>query len=197
MSQLTRRVKPSLIIFGAVALLAGASAASGFTDPTGNDANQRAAVGGLVITPGRYGITGLGHFHPGRNASLRAAIRAFGKPTHIRSGGRCGVTWRDKRLRIPFESHSGHGDACSRRHGLAQVVVIKRSRRWRTTTHLQVGHPLKRLRRLYPAAQHHGAYWWLKWAHPPRLGPRYAVLAARVHHGRVVGFKGWIGAAGE
>jgi len=171
MSQLTTRVKPSLIIFGAVALLAGASAASGFTDPTGEDDKHRAAAGGLEITPGRYGITKLGHFFPGRNASLRAAIRAFGKPSHIRSGPGCKVTWRDKRLRIRFENFSGHGNACSRRHGLAQAVVIKRSLRWHTTRHLRVGHPLKRLRRLYPSAQHHGAYWWLKTSHPPASDP--------------------------
>ena len=195
MSRATRRVRPSLIALGAAALLVGAGAASGFAEPSGEDGKQRAAVGGLVITPGRYGITRLGHFFPGRNASLRAAIRAFGKPSHIRSGRRCKVAWRDKRLRISFENHSGHGDACSRRHGLAQAVVIKRSPRWHTTRHLRVGHPLKRLRRLYPSAEHHGAYWWLKTTHPPRLGPRIAVLAARVHHGRVVGFKGWIGAA--
>ncbi len=48
------------------------------------------------------------------------------------------MTWKDKRLHIDFENY-GVGHPCSKKYGLAQSVVIKRSRRWSTTKHLSVG----------------------------------------------------------
>jgi hypothetical protein len=186
-----------VVLLGLLSLLAGASATSGFADPSRESGKQRAAVGGLIIKPGRYGVTRLGHFHPGRDASLGAALRAFGKPSHIRRGGLCKLNWREKRLKINFANYGGHS-ACSKRYGQAQKVVIRRSGRWRTTRHLTVGHSTRRLERLYPRARNHGAYWWLKTA-VSHLGTthRYPVLAARVRNRHVIGFKGWIGAAGE
>lgn len=126
-------------------------------------------------------------------------MRAFGKPSHIRRGNfNCKVTWRDKRLKIAFTNlGGGHHDACSRRFASAQGFVIKRSRKWRTTKHLTVGQSLDRLRDLYPGARHHGAYWWLHTGHFPGCSCRFAVVSARVQNGRVIGFKGHIGGAGE
>ncbi len=107
------------------------------------------------------------------------------------------MTWNDKKLHIDFENY-GVGSACSHKYGMAQSVVIKRSRRWSTTKHLRVGQSVARLQRKYPGGSNHGAYWWLQEAYSPiGEGGYYAVLAARVHNGHVSGFRGWIGAAGE
>lgn len=162
---------------------------------------EKGSAGALTIKPGRYSLTKLGHFHPRRNPTLKRAIRVFGKPSsrHSRlNGNECKVAWKDKRLHIKFANY-GSGNACSRRGGRAQSVVIKRSRKWRTSKHLRVGQSVDHLLRLYPQARQHGrAFWWLKTAYSAvGSGGNYAVLAARVHHGRVNGFRGWIGAAGE
>jgi hypothetical protein len=156
-------------------------------------------AGALRIKPGRYNIARLGSFRPNRHADLGHAIRAFGRPSRIHHGHRsgCKVTWKDKRLKIDFENY-GVGHPCSKKYGLAQSVVIKRSRRWSTTKHLRVGQSVNHLKRKYPGASNHGAYWWLRTAYSNfGEGGNYPVLAARVHRGRVAGFKGWVGAAGE
>jgi hypothetical protein len=154
----------------------------------------------LTIGTSQYTITKLGRFHPGRDASLGRAIRAFGKPSsrHSRQGGSaCEVRWTKLRLHIKFANYGGL-DACSRRGGLAQSVRIARSGKWRTTRNLRVDDSVDQLRHLYPGAIHHGTQWWLKTA-VSHIGTthRYAVLAARTRDKRVIGFTGWIGAAGE
>jgi hypothetical protein len=155
---------------------------------------------GITIETGRYSITELGRFHPKRNASLKRAIRAFGRPSSRPSNPNtnlCKVVWRNKRLRIEFANFGGHS-ACSGRYGQAQSVKIGRFRKWRTSRQLWMGESTRRLRSLYPGAERQGALWWLKEAYSPfGSGSWYPVLAARVRNGRVVGFNGWIGAAGE
>jgi hypothetical protein len=155
---------------------------------------------GPLVKAGHRRITALGRFHPRRNPTLRAAIHAFGGPTSRRprlDHHTCSVSWKDRRLRIKFDNYDGL-NACSRRGGLAQSMVIRRSPRWHTTRNLRVGQTAFRLGRLYPRATRHGDLWWLRTAFSPIAnGGRYALLAARVDHGRVSGFKGWIDAAGE
>jgi subtilisin family serine protease len=155
---------------------------------------------GITIEAGRYNITELGRFHPNRNASLKRAIRAFGRPSSRPSNPNanlCKVGWRHERLQIEFANYGGHS-ACSSRYGRAQSVKIGRFRKWRTSKDLWVGQSTRRLRSLYPRAERHGALWWLKEAYSPfGTGSWYPVLAARARNGRVVGFAGWIGAAGE
>jgi hypothetical protein len=49
-----------------------------------------------------------------------------------------------------------------------------------------------------PGAHQHGSRFWLRTAFSPiGEGGLYPVLAARVHHHEVIGFKGWVGAAGD
>jgi hypothetical protein len=150
----------------------------------------------LTIRPDHFSLTKLGGFHPRQDPTLGRAIRVFGHPTARRPRSGCRVRWRELRLHILFENFAGR-NACSRHGGLAQKVRIGHSRRWQTNRHLRVGHRVSRLHRLYPNATHHGSRWWLKTALSPISGHHYPVLAARTHDGRVSGFAGWIGAAGE
>jgi len=58
------------------------------------------------------------------------------------------------------------------------------------------------MRHLYPRATRHGRWWWLVTGYTsvgctkPCPYP-YAVLAARLRHGKVSAFSVWIGAAGD
>jgi hypothetical protein len=155
---------------------------------------------GLTVKPGRFGISKLGHYHPLKHPTLGRAIQAFGDPsTRDREfgGSGCLVRWRQYRLRIDFANFGG-ANPCSRSGGFAQKVQIGNSRKWQTDRHLRVGQKTSRLHHLYPAATRHGSNWWLKSAVSHiGGGGRYAVLAAKADGGRVRGFAGWIGAAGD
>jgi hypothetical protein len=152
----------------------------------------------LTIRAGHYTLMKLGQFHPGKDPTLRGATGAFGQPTSADgTDTTCKVRWSGPRLRIDFSNFAGL-DPCSPQGGRAQEVFIGSSPEWETAKHLEVGQRVKRLRHLYPNATRHGSKWWLK-AAVSHLGRthRYAVLAARTANGRVSGFTGWIGAAGE
>jgi hypothetical protein len=157
-----------------------------------------ATASALTLRPGHLGLTQIGRFQPLHNATLGRAIRVFGPPTSRHGGGSaCSVRWRKYRLHFLFANFGGR-NACSRHGGLAQRLRGANSRRWQTSRHLRVGQRVSRLHRLYPSATRHRSRWWLKTAIPPFAnGVRYPVLAARTHHGRLRGFKGWIGAAGD
>jgi hypothetical protein len=95
-------------------------------------------------------------------------------------------------LKIQFENF-GAGQPCK----FAQALQRADSRRWETKRRLRVGQSVARLQHRYPKATRHGSTFWLRSAISQCCGARYPVLAARTRHGRVTGFKGWIGAAGE
>jgi hypothetical protein len=154
----------------------------------------------------RRGVVAMGKFHPRRSATLRSAIRAFGKPTgrRVQTGGNsCRVRWRRLGLIIQFANFGIAGQertACDDDVGLAQTATIKgrRVRRWRTGRGLRGGDTRDRLEDLYPNAEQHGRRWWLVSAESPfGTGGRYAILAAGVTRGRVRDFHLSIGAAGE
>jgi hypothetical protein len=159
-----------------------------------------AVAAGLTIKPGQFGISKLGKYHPLRQPTLGHAIGTFGDPsTRDREfgGSGCLVRWRQYRLRIDFANFGG-ANPCSRSGGFAQKVQVGNSQKWQTDRHLRVGQKVSRLHRLYPAASRHGSNWWLKSAVSHiGGGGHYAVLAAKVDGGRVRGFAGWVGAAGD
>jgi hypothetical protein len=152
------------------------------------------------------GVTKMGKFHPSRSATLRSAVRAFGKTSsrRVRNGGNaCKVHWRRLGLTIQFANFGITGverTACSADVGLAQSATIKgrHVRRWRTGLGLRGGDTRGDLLNLYADAEQHGRRWWIVSAYSPfGDGGRYAVLAAGVTRGRVRDFHLWIGAAGE
>ena len=165
-----------------------------------------AASGRLYIKAKSNGVVrALGKFHPNRNPRYAAAVRAFGGPNSEREGdggGTCNVRWSRLGLTIVFANFGGY-NACDRRYGRSQYTVMKgkKARVWSTVRGLRVRNGVKRLRRLYPHATHHGRSWWLiTGRHPFGCGPKgcpYAVVRATMRHRRVEAFRVWIGGAGE
>jgi hypothetical protein len=81
------------------------------------------------------------------------------------------------------------------------VTERKKIRTWRG---VRIGASVDRLLHRHPGARWHDrdayapAAWWLRQQTSPfGTGSDYAIVAARVRHGRVSRFDGWIGAAGE
>ena len=123
---------------------------------------------------------------------------AFGEPTHTRGrGNTCKVRWPRLGLSILFATFGG-GVACDRGEGRAQSALIKVDTRWRTRRGLKIGAGLRRLKRLYPAAERRGGTYRLVQSFSPfTTNLRSTVLGARVRGRRVRAFKLYIGAAGE
>jgi hypothetical protein len=162
----------------------------------------------LYIKADSKGVDTLGGFHPKRNPTLRAAIRALGQPSGKRGRGSeaCTVRWSDIGLVVLF-ANFGANDACSPGFGRVQSVVIKgsKARPWRTDRGLRLGDSLARLRLLYPAtAYHSGGYypqsWWLVVGSSPYgqgCPCPVPVLRAKLTRGRASSFRLWVGAAGD
>jgi hypothetical protein len=66
-----------------------------------------ALASAVTIDPGRYTITRLGPWHPTKNPTLKAAKKAFGKPSSPPRGGTtaCRVHWDKYRLKVYPTSH--------------------------------------------------------------------------------------------
>ena len=125
-------------------------------------------------------VSKLGPVRPAKDASLQAAVDAFGAPTH--SSGAV-VEWVNFGLRIRFVD------------GLAQRFTV-RSRRFRTWTGLRPGDAESWIPELH-AAEQHGSWWWLQRGRIHKDDERLLpVLKAHVTDGRVDRIDGWIGAAG-
>lgn len=178
------RTRHILSITVALGALAGAPAASAQS---------------FTIVAKRDGtVPAIGDFKPERDATLGAAIRAFGQPSSTRPDDvACRLSWRAIGVRISF-ANFGTGSACDPELGKSQSATISGDRRWRTPRGLQIGDGLRKLRRLYPRAKRNGRSYRLVGARSPFGDGRvYSVLAARVSDGRVGSFKMFIGAAGE
>lgn len=160
-----------------------------------------AANAAFVIKASPGGIVSLGGFQPGRDPSLAAAVRYFGRPSRL-TGNRtlCTGRWGRIALTIYFANYGAGAGACNPVRLVTQSVRIqgRYAKRWRTTRGLRVGDSTRRVRRLYRTAQHHGGSYWLVWfygvfgegAYVPRL-------EALTSHGRIYAFRLWEGAAGE
>lgn len=156
--------------------------------PAGADAALR-------IKPGKLGVVKIGKFRPDRNASLKAAERAFGRAaTRSPDDNVCNARWRDLGLKIVFANFGG-GAPCS--FGSAQTFKAD-GERFATWRGLRVRGSARAVREAHPDADRHRGSFWLKTAVSPfGDGRRYPVLRAEFDQGRVTGFKGFIGAAGE
>ncbi len=193
MKRLVVRVGAFALLLG-LAVPAQAQAARTYTIRTQHATNS--------LFPGY--VSRIGDFRPGRNPTIAAAQRVFGKPIrrHLSRYGTCTVRWHRPLLTIYFENYGGvapgSGETtCTPRVGQAQSFVA-RGRRFETRRGLHVGDSRDTLLELYPSADHRKGGWWLDTAVSP-FGDQseYAVLLARMSNGRVSEFQGLIGAAGE
>lgn len=161
----------------------------------------QAAPTHVIATDGMY-VTQIGSFRPAADPSLRAAARAFGRPSSLRlRGSTCIVDWDRLRLRIHFEHFGiapGGATTCDPGVGRAQIVVA-RGDRFRTAAGLRIGDPTARIPMLYPDAEFRdGRAWALVLARFPwGDGGLDPVLNALPANGRVAALVGYVGAAGE
>jgi hypothetical protein len=138
----------------------------------------------------------IGDLRPNRDASLAAAIRAYGRPYSRReNGGGCRVVWRRLGIRMLASDFSAAGSPCDPSVGDVQVVTL-RSRRWHTRRGLRVGQTPRQLRRLYPRARRAGRSYRIVVVRSPIAN--YAVLSARLNRrGRISSLRLFVGGAGE
>jgi hypothetical protein len=159
------------------------------------------AAARLTIRASETAVTRIGTFQTQRDATVGAAIRAFGPPSSRKPEGEgCQIDWRALRLRIYFANFGGFGPGqttCSPSVGLAQSFTV-RGRRFRTWKGLRPGDRSSSVRRRHPSARFRRGSWWLRTAHSRAGGDSdYPVVEALVSGGRVRVLRGWVGAAGD
>ncbi len=160
-----------------------------------NTTSRTAPLAGpaLVIQANSAGVQNLGGFHPIRNPTVGAAVKAFGRPSSRlpRYGGSgCDVSWKKIGLKITFAYYGGGGTACKR--GVAKTGVIQGSAadRWQTNRGVRIGDSLEQLESRYPnAVEWEGDYWLAIGYTPVGEGGSYPVLAATVSGETVSGFE--------
>lgn len=138
-----------------------------------------------------YVITGdvsIGGFP--RDGSLEQALDVFGNPTSRRSDGYelCTLVWRSSGVTMERIYTLGQVDPCGPegRHKRTSVT----DRRWKTSKGLEIGDPVRELRKLYPKAQKEAP---TRWRLTTRrfAGIPYPGLEATVKNGRVSSFTVW------
>lgn len=160
-----------------------------------------ADAAGFTIRASEDAVTRIGTFQTRDDATVGAAVRAFGPPSSKKPAGEgCQVDWRALRLRIYFANFGAFAPGlttCSSSVGLAQSFTV-RARRFRTWKGLRPGARTSTVRERHPSARFRRGSWWLRTA-KSRFGDGsdYAVVEALVSGGRVRVLRGWIGAAGE
>ena len=165
-----------------------------------------------TIVVGKWGVTRIGSFKTAGSShyqpTVGKAVRALGNPSsRFQKQGGCVVKWKRLGLRIEFWNFGGTPPGqtiCSDNVGLAQSFSVTARKKIRTWRGLRLGMTETRVLDLHPGARWHDrdnsapAAWWLRTQTSPfGSGSEYAIVAARVRHGRVSRFDGWIGAAGE
>jgi hypothetical protein len=154
-----------------------------------------------TIRASKDAVTRIGAFEAGEDATVGAAVRAFGAPSSRKPEGEgCQVDWRRLKLRIYFANFGAFEPGlttCSPSVGLAQSFTV-RSRRFRTWKGLRPGDRSRTIRARHPGARFHRGSWWLRTAQS-RSGSESdsPVVEALVSGGRVRVLRGWIGAAGD
>jgi hypothetical protein len=154
-----------------------------------------------TIRASKHAVTRIGTFHTRADATVGAAVRAFGTPSSRKLEGEgCRVDWRRVKLRIYFANFGAFEPGlttCSSRVGLAQSFTV-RGRSFRTWKGLRPGDRSSAVRERHPGARFRRGSWWLRTA-KSRFGSEssYPVVEALVSGGRVRVLRGWIGAAGE
>jgi hypothetical protein len=151
----------------------------------------------LVIRANSAGVQNLGGFHPMRNPTVGAAVKAFGRSSsrQPRYGGEgCVVSWRKIGLKLTFAYYGGGGRwaACQAKRGIAKFASIEGlgSDRWITSRGLQIGDSREQLERRHPSAvEWEGDYWLAIGYTPIGEGSSYPVLAATLRGETVRGFE--------
>ncbi|HEY5709889.1 MAG TPA: hypothetical protein VIS51_10875 [Solirubrobacterales bacterium] len=152
----------------------------------------------LVIEANDAGVQNLGGFHPLRNPTVGAAVKAFGRPSSRQpryGGSGCEVSWRKIGLKMTFAYYGGGGGrtaACRANRGVAKSALIQGStaERWQTSRGIRIGDSLEQLERLYPSAvEWEGDYWLAIGFSPVGEDSSYPVLAAMVRSEAVRGFE--------
>jgi hypothetical protein len=132
------------------------------------------------------GDTDIGGFKLNRDATLRAAIDAYGNPSSRQpyEGQACIVTWATAGIRINF-AHVVSDTPCDGRGCHSETRLT--STKWKTEKGLHVGDPLKKLRQLYRRAKPYLLAQWTLISRP-LAGVRVPTLLATVRKSRVVSF---------
>ncbi len=152
----------------------------------------------LVVEANNAGVQNLGGFHPLRNPTVGAAVKAFSRPSSRRpryGGSGCEVSWRKIGLKMTFAYYGGGGGrtaACGANRGVAKSALIQGSaaERWQTSRGIRIGDSLEQLERLYPnAVEWEGDYWLAIGFSPVGEDSSYPVLAAMVRNEAVRGFE--------
>jgi hypothetical protein len=149
----------------------------------------------LMIRANNAGVQNLGGFHPIRNPTTSAAVKAFGRPSSRQprfGGDGCKVSWRRIGLQMTFAYYGGGRKRTACNSGVAKFASIEgpESDRWRTSRGLQVGDSREELERLHPSAvEWEGDYWLAIGYSPIGEGGSYPVLAATLRGETVRGFE--------
>lgn len=128
----------------------------------------------------------IGGFKLGADATLRAAIGAYGAPTSLVpfEGQACIVVWSLFGIRITF-SHVVSTTPCDGRGCHSETILT--SPKWKTDKGLHVGDTLSRLRQTYRGAKPFVLKRWTLISRP-LAGTRLPTLLATVDKGRIVAF---------
>jgi len=151
----------------------------------------------LVIQANSAGVQNLGGFHPIRNPTVGAAVKAFGRHSlrQPRYGGSgCDLSWSKIGLKITFAYYGGGGRwaACRAGRGIAKSALIQGSaaNRWQTSRGLQIGDSREQLERRHRSAvEWEGDYWLAIGYSPIGEGSSYPVLTATISRATVRGFE--------
>jgi hypothetical protein len=146
-------------------------------------------LAGTALADPNYVIrkdTDIGGFKLNDDATLRAAIDAYGTPTSRLpyEGQACIVVWSEFGIRITF-SHVVSTTPCDGRGCHSETILT--SSKWKTDKGLHVGDSLKRLRQVYRRAKLFISQRWTLISRP-FAGTRLPTLLATINKGRIVAF---------
>lgn len=153
----------------------------------------------ISVDEGR--VTGLGSLRPAE-ATPSQAIAAFGSPTSISNypSSACRHNWDDLGLSIVF-ANFGRGDPCGEEGRVATFEAVGSAAEgagWHTAEDARVGVSAAELERLYPGAKRSGMEMTLvETPSPIGEGGMLAIATAFLVDGEALGYRFYVGAAGE
>jgi hypothetical protein len=140
-----------------------------------------ASAADLVVKVRSKHVTALGSLNTsGGHGSLRAAIRAWGRPSSRSTGsGACHVNWSTVGVKAVFS-----GRHCSESGSRIQRATLHSSH-WTTERGLHVGDASARVKQLYPGANFTVGYFWLYKRHDAFVGADAPFVTAQMKGGKV------------
>jgi hypothetical protein len=140
-----------------------------------------ASAADLVIKIRSKHVASLGSFDTtAGHGTLRAAIRAWGRPSsRSTGGGACHANWSSVGVKAVFS-----GRRCSETGSRLQRATLH-SKHWVTQRGLHVGDPTSKVRKLYPGAKFTVGYIWLYKRHDPVIGLDVPYVEAQTKGGAV------------